>query len=158
MQPADLRYEPEDYRALMQAALQSKAQAVFGVRPERNLSWAERWRCKALAFAAKEFFAMPWTDPGALLLVERALAQEIRLHRDGLNLWSALLSAVVKAKATVASVPTRYYPGGWFAEKASDGMDFFRGDFRTVLVSALRGLSISTLRTHWDGFRKRLSA
>lgn len=122
-QDADLEYDPNDYRAMIEPLLKNSADGVLGVRIEGRqpygvviyiFAWLGNHMITALtnmlyAHNAKEY-------EGCYKAFRKELIDSVDVKTDNFDYDNELVCKLLKRKARIVDVPIHYYP-----RKYSDG-------------------------------------
>jgi glycosyltransferase involved in cell wall biosynthesis len=116
IQDADLEYDPQDYRPMMQALLEGRADVIYG---SRYLARGRHERQSRLAYLGGRslsfvgyLFTGTWlTDTvTALKLFPRELLPVLQLRTSGFELDHEITAKVLAKGLRIAEVPVSYHP------------------------------------------------
>ncbi len=118
IQDADLEYNPEDLRFLMDTAKAHKAKAVFG---SRRLSFADsinvhgRWYFYAggvfLTTLANFLYGTKITDePTCYKMIDRKLLEALNIESKGFEFCPEVVAKIGRLKIPIFEIPIRYNP------------------------------------------------
>ena len=123
IQDADLEYEPDDYVPMIQAILQSGADAVYGSRymPESGSrlrarkhagqGWGAYLGGRSLSLVQWWFTGQYLTDTvTALKLFRSPVIKDLELLTNGFELDHEITAKVLGQGRTIREVPIRYHP------------------------------------------------
>lgn len=114
VQDADLEYDPQDIKLLIDAARDANASVVYG---SRNLSKKNQYRyrlfyhgMRLLTLCINIFFCQSLTDPETCYkLISRELAQSHAFRQNGFGI-EIELTAFLSQRAQIVEVPISYHP------------------------------------------------
>jgi glycosyltransferase involved in cell wall biosynthesis len=127
IQDADLEYDPDDYRPMLEALLAGKGEAVYGTRyvkrTDRGILWnfahgrhpRQSWSAylggRSLSMIALVFTGRYLSDTvTALKLFRRERLADLDLQTSGFELDHEISSKLLARNARIVEVPIRYYP------------------------------------------------
>ncbi len=144
IQDADLEYDPNDYRPMLEALRERGADAVYGSRyldprGRRGLmawlqgkhprqSWAAYLGGRSLSLVAYPFIRHYLSDTvTALKMFRRDVVVPLPLETTGFELDHEITSRVLAGGGRIEEVPIRYYPRTKGEGKKIGVRDWFRG-------------------------------
>ena len=143
IQDADLEYDPDDYRPMLEALLSGKGDVVYGTRyvkrTDRGTVWnlvhgkhsRQSWSAylggRSLSLIALACTGRYLSDTvTALKLFRRDLLTGLDLQTTGFELDHEISSKVLARKTRIVEVPIRYYPRSREEGKKIGLRDWFR--------------------------------
>ena len=143
IQDADLEYDPEDYRPMLEALLAGRADIVYGSRYLRtrggvwarlvgarhpNQSWMAYLGGRSLSLVALACTGRYLTDTvTALKLFPRAALAALPLETSGFELDHEITARMLARGLRIAEVPIAYFPRSREEGKKIGLRDWFRG-------------------------------
>ena len=133
IQDADLEYDPQDYRPMLEALLQGRGDIVYGSRYMRsgrhaNQSWAAYLGGRSLSIVARVFTGAWITDTvTALKLFPRQVIKELALTTSGFELDHEITAKLLARGYRIVEVPVTYNPRSKEEGKKIGLRDWFIG-------------------------------
>jgi glycosyltransferase involved in cell wall biosynthesis len=134
IQDADLEYDPDDYRPMLEALLAGKGDAVYGSRylgragKHAQQSWSAYLGGRSLSIIALACTGKYLTDTvTALKLFRRDLLTRLNLQTSGFELDHEISAKVLNQGHRIVEVPIRYYPRSREEGKKIGLRDWFVG-------------------------------
>ncbi len=136
IQDADLEYDPQDYRPMVQTLLSGGADVVYGSRYTNGIvgsrhaqqSWTAYLGGRSLSLAALICTGRYLTDTvTALKLYPRVLLNDLNLQTTGFELDHEMTSKVLARGRRIAEVPIQYFPRSREEGKKIGAKDWIRG-------------------------------
>jgi dolichol-phosphate mannosyltransferase len=133
IQDADLEYDPQDYRPMLEALLQGRGDIVYGSRYMRagrhaNQSWAAYLGGRSLSIVARVFTGAWITDTvTALKLFPREVIKGLALSTSGFELDHEITAKLLARGYRIVEVPVSYNPRSKEEGKKIGLRDWFIG-------------------------------
>ena len=133
IQDADLEYDPQDYKPMMQALLSGRADVVYGSRymgrgMHRGQSLAAYWGGRSLSLVGYLATGRWLTDTvTALKLFPRELLPALELRTSGFELDHEITAKVLARGLRIVEVPVSYHPRSRAEGKKIGIKDWFIG-------------------------------
>jgi glycosyltransferase involved in cell wall biosynthesis len=116
IQDADLEYDPEDLRQIVEAYETPEVDAVFGSRllaANPRGAWLNYWGGRAVTGITNLLFGSQLTDqPTCYKSFRREVLKDFELHSDGFELCAELTAKLLRSGHQIHEVPIRYAPRG----------------------------------------------
>ncbi len=115
IQDADLEYDPNDYKNLLECAIKNKAQVVYGSRalnPKNRYShFIYYLGGKFLSLLTSFFYGVKITDEATgYKLFKTDLLKKIPIQSEGFDFCPEITAKILKQKIKIFEVPINYYP------------------------------------------------
>jgi dolichol-phosphate mannosyltransferase len=133
IQDADLEYDPQDYRPMIEALLQGRGDIVYGSRYMRagrhvKQSWTAYLGGRSLSVVARVFTGKWITDTvTALKLFPRQVIKDLALTTSGFELDHEITAKVLARGYRIVEVPVSYNPRSKEEGKKIGLRDWFIG-------------------------------
>ncbi len=115
IQDADLEYDPEDYRKILECAMKENAQVVYGSRilnpKNKKSSFIYYLGGRIISFLTNLLYKTKITDEATgYKLFKTELIKSLNLESDGFEFCPEVTAKIAKRKIKIYEVPINYYP------------------------------------------------
>ena len=111
IQDADLEYDPQDYRALMEPIVRGEAQVVYGVRDLRGQQVLCRLGNRLLTGLTNLLHGVHLDDTETCYKVMTAdVARKLHLESDRFNFDPEITAKIIRLGYAIHQVPISYHP------------------------------------------------
>jgi glycosyltransferase involved in cell wall biosynthesis len=112
IQDADLEYDPQDWRALLQPVLEGKAHVVYGNRfdgNEQNMSGLHKYGNRFLSFVTSVLYAKKLNDMETCYkLFDRRVLESIHIVSDHFDFEPEITAKILRQGFDIVEVPISY--------------------------------------------------